>query len=336
MAEVIPTVVAEVQGYYQRMEALLLYRGVFDHPIGQAFRTLLEALQSESTTAALRAYSDWFQALAEARETWASYLQRQIAYADNAFSQAVQTLELKHLPPALVQAATQDLALLQQFHALETAQVAAWVQVVGDLAHAPIPWSMGNPPPVPWTWEAATPWTSILPALAQHYRQQGVGRLAQYRVFTWQAGDLQGIAHPDPVRLDQLTAYDHPRQQLIQNTLALLQGYPALNVLLYGSRGTGKSSLVKALLNEYAPQGLRLVEVAKAELVALPQIMERLRAAPQKFIIFVDDLSFEEDDDAFKALKVVLEGSVTARPQNVVVYATSNRRHLVREYFSDR
>ena len=165
---------------------------------------------------------------------------------------------------------------------------------------------------------------------------RSAGIFARHRAFTWQNGGLQGIAYPDPIRLDQLTAYDHPRQQLLQNTLALLKGYPALNVLLYGSRGAGKSSLVKALLTEFHPQGLRLVEVAKSKLQDLPQIVDVLRAAPQKFIIFVDDLSFEEDDDAFKALKVVLEGSVTARPSNVVVYATSNRRHLVREFFSER
>ena len=173
-------------------------------------------------------------------------------------------------------------------------------------------------------------------ALAQHYHRHGAGIFAQYHVFTWQAGHLQGVADPDPIAMDQLTAYDSPRQQLVQNTLALLKGYAALNVLLYGSRGVGKSSLVKALANEYASQGLRLVEVSKADLKSLPQIVAELRSQPQTFIIFVDDLSFEEDDDTFKALKVVLEGSTTARPANVVVYATSNRRHLVREYFSDR
>jgi predicted AAA+ superfamily ATPase len=115
-----------------------------------------------------------------------------------------------------------------------------------------------------------------------------------------------------------------------------LSGQPALHVLLYGSRGSGKSSLVKSLLNEYSDKNLRLIEVAKSELQNLPKIVEYLRGVPQKFIIFVDDLSFEEDDDAFKALKVVLEGSLTARPENVIVYATSNRRHLIREYFSDR
>jgi predicted AAA+ superfamily ATPase len=105
---------------------------------------------------------------------------------------------------------------------------------------------------------------------------------------------------------------------------------------LYGSRGSGKSSLIKGLLNEYSPQGLRLIEVGKSDLKDLPIILEKLRDLPQKFILFVDDLSFEEDDDSFKSLKVVLEGSVTARARNVVVYATSNRRHLIREFFADR
>ena len=123
---------------------------------------------------------------------------------------------------------------------------------------------------------------------------------------------------------------------MLKNTEFLLAGYRALHVLLYGSRGSGKSSLVKGLLHEYSNSKLRLIEVAKSDLRELPAIVEQLRSVPQKFIIFVDDLSFEADDDAFKALKVVLEGNLTARPQNMVVYATSNRRHLIREFFGDR
>jgi hypothetical protein len=130
--------------------------------------------------------------------------------------------------------------------------------------------------------------------------------------------------------------YESQKEALVKNTEFLLAGYSALHVLLYGSRGTGKSSLVKGLLNQYSERSLRLIEVAKSDLKDLPKIVEQLRDFPQKFIIFVDDLSFEEDDDAFKSLKVVLEGSVTARSQNIVVYATSNRRHLVREFFEDR
>jgi uncharacterized protein len=169
-----------------------------------------------------------------------------------------------------------------------------------------------------------------------YYRRAGVGIFATYQAFRWQDGQLQGVANPDPIQLRSLVGYETPRAALLKNTEALLAGYPALNVLLYGSRGTGKSSLVKSLVHEYGDRGLRLIEVGKANLKDLPTIVELLRPMPHPFIIFVDDLSFEEDDEAFKALKVVLEGSLTARPENVVVYATSNRRHLVREFHDDR
>jgi len=329
------TILTEIQGYRQTLAMLLLYGSSVQDEVGQAFAALLEAVAGQSTTESLRAYSGWFQALAMAQETWSSYLQRRMAYADNPFTQQVQHHGVGGIAPALGQAARHDLALLEHLHGLTSQQVAEWIQVVGGFDQPPVAWET-DPAPLPFVFAADRPWPDQLEDLVAHYQRQGVGPLAQYQVFTWQDGDLRGVAHPDPVRLDSLTAYDHPHQQLRQNTLALLRGYPALNVLLYGSRGSGKSSLVKALVNEHGPQGLRLIEAPKPALTALPQIVDRLRHAPQKFIVFVDDLSFEEDDEAFKSLKVVLEGSVTARPQNVVVYATSNRRHLVREYFSDR
>lgn len=179
-------------------------------------------------------------------------------------------------------------------------------------------------------------WSDRLSELATHYRQWGVGLWGQYACFRWQNGALQGVAHPDPIQLDQLVGYADPKAVLVQNTEFLLQGYPAQNILLYGSRGSGKSSLIKALPNTYASRGLRLLEVPKSELHHLPQIVEQIRSSPQKFILFVDDLSFEEDDDTFKSLKVVLEGNLTPRPTNLVVYATTNRRHLVRELTDDR
>lgn len=326
----------EVQRYCQHLDSLLLYRSVFQTSVGEAFRALLEALQRGDAALSLRCYAAWFQALACTGGSWGTYLLWQIAYAENPFTTQAQRWDYGGLPPALVAAAVHDLEQLQTLYQLSGAQVAGWVQAIARLPAIPVAWSMDEdtPPLLPLTTEI--PWAEAVEVLATHYRRHGAGLLAQYRAFSWRSGALHGIAEPDPIRLDQLTAYDHPRQQLIQNTLALLKGYPALNVLLYGSRGSGKSSLVKALVNEYAPQGLRLVEVAKGDLQALPEIVADLRSRPQKFIIFVDDLSFEEDDDQFKALKVVLEGSSTARPANVVVYATSNRRHLVREFFGDR
>jgi predicted AAA+ superfamily ATPase len=329
------TTIAAVPSYRQRVQGLLVFRAVLQTQPGQAFLTLLTALTNHDAALSLRAYGDWFEALALQGESWLNHGLRQIAYADNGFSRAVQSRQLAALAPPLVQAASQDLQHLQSVFQLAPHGLAAWVQTVAELSTPPIAWDVADDQPLPFQFTTSN-WGDELERLAHHYQHHGVGLFAQYRAFSWQNGQLTGIANPDPIHLDELTAYDHPRQQLLQNTLALLRGYPALNVLLYGSRGAGKSSLVKALLTEYHPQGLRLVEVGKSKLQDLPQIVEQLRAAPQKFIIFVDDLSFEEDDDAFKALKVVLEGSVVARPANVVVYATSNRRHLVREYFAER
>lgn len=183
---------------------------------------------------------------------------------------------------------------------------------------------------------AAADWGTVLPVLADYFRTFGSGPLAEGRAFRWHNGAIVPVPHPDPIRLADLAAYDLPRQRAIQNVEFLLAGAPALHVLLYGSRGSGKSSLVKALLSDYGDRGLRLVEVAPEDLRALPELVERLRDRPQKFVLFVDDLSFEDDDAAFKTLKVALEGSLTHRPSNVVVYATSNRRHLVREFFDER
>ena len=144
------------------------------------------------------------------------------------------------------------------------------------------------------------------------------------------------MAAPDPIRLDQLVGYERERELVLQNTEQFLAGFAANSVLLYGDRGTGKSSTVKALLNEHAERGLRLVEVSRDDLGDFPWIIQQLRERPERFILFVDDLSFDEGERDYRGLKAVLEGSVEARPNNVVLYATSNRRHLVQERWTDR
>lgn len=336
MSSLLATTLTEIQRYRQDLEGLLIYGDTFQDSIGRAFRRLLVGLSSQPPEPVSSLYPSWFQALAETGEPWQNYVIEQVLLADNPFTRQVQHQGLEKLPPALVEAVCADLSSLESLYHLDPQQVATWVARVGELPRVPVVWQVSSPSPTAFSFPPDLAWLESLPALAHHYRCHGVGVLAQYGALGWQGGQLRGIAHPDPIRLEQLAAYDRPRQLLIQNTEALLRGYTALNVLLYGSRGTGKSSLVKALLNHYRHQGLRLVEVPKVDLRHLPDILEVLRPAPQKFIIFVDDLSFEEDDDGFKALKVLLEGGVTARPDHVVVYATSNRRHLVREYFSDR
>ncbi len=164
----------------------------------------------------------------------------------------------------------------------------------------------------------------------------GYGKFAQNRMFILRKGEITPVKHPDPQRLSDLYGYEMERQTVINNTLALLKGKPAQNVLLYGDAGTGKSSTVKAVVNEFADKGLRLIEITKEQLRDIPDIIESISSNPLKFIIFIDDLSFVAGEDCFGALKATLEGSVSARTGNTAIYATSNRRHLVKESFSDR
>lgn len=179
--------------------------------------------------------------------------------------------------------------------------------------------------------------TEIVYTFIEHYRRYGCGDIATYRAFRWDKNIIIGIRHFETIRLDDLIGYAHQKELLIGNTTAFVSGKPANNVLLVGARGTGKSSSVKALVNEFYSQGLRLVQITKPQLKNLPEIMETLRKFMSKrFIIFLDDLSFEESESEYKYLKSAIEGGVESRPENVLIYATSNRRHLIRETWRDR
>jgi uncharacterized protein len=157
----------------------------------------------------------------------------------------------------------------------------------------------------------------------------------RYRKRSSGHGALEPVRHLAAIRLDDLKEIDAQKEKIQRNTLQFVRGQPANNVLLTGARGTGKSSLIKACLNEYAGQGLRLIEVDKADMVDLPDIVDVVASQPEKFIVFCDDLSFEEGEPGYKALKSILDGSVAAASPNVLIYATSNRRHLLPEYMKE-
>lgn len=164
----------------------------------------------------------------------------------------------------------------------------------------------------------------------------GYGIFAKYNFFRLEDSVIVPVAHPDYQSMDQLFGYDRERNIIIKNTEALANGAGASNMLLYGDAGTGKSSTIKAVAAHFAPKGLRIIEVKKNQLYQIPAIMEELSANPLKFILFIDDLSFNGNDDNFSALKATLEGSISGCGDNVAIYATSNRRHLVKETFDDR
>jgi uncharacterized protein len=161
-------------------------------------------------------------------------------------------------------------------------------------------------------------------SIAYRYRKRSSGH-----------GVLEPVRHVAAMGLDDLKEIDVQKEKIQRNTLQFVQGLPANNVLLTGARGTGKSSLIRACLNTYAPQGLRLIEVDKADLTDLPDIVDVVAARPEKFIVFCDDLSFEDGEPGYKALKSILDGSVSAASPNVLIYATSNRRHLLPEYMKE-
>lgn len=172
--------------------------------------------------------------------------------------------------------------------------------------------------------------------LIKFYQNYGAGILNQSRAFYWHNNNLKLVKNPDPITFNQLISYQKEKKKLIENTESFLNGHHAHNVLLYGDSGTGKSSSVKALLNKYYQQGLRLIEINSSQIKELPAIMEYLNQRGLYFIIFMDDLSFEEFETDYKYLKAVMEGGIESKPENVLFYATSNRRHLVREKWQDR
>ncbi len=179
----------------------------------------------------------------------------------------------------------------------------------------------------------------ITDAFVTYYAKYGYGEIATYPAFCWNSKKqkLQGIRHFEAVDFGDIIGYKRQKEQLINNTIAFINRRPANNVLLVGARGTGKSSGVKALAKAYYSDGLRLIQMQKSQLSDLPKIMSGLRQyASKRFILFFDDLSFEESDSDYKYLKSAIEGGVESRPENVLIYATSNRRHLIRETWRDR
>lgn len=338
---------------------LALFRGVLADATGSAFLALLDALHGQAPLAAVRAaWSRLFALLAAEAEladhapvgdAWQNHLLDRLLADDNPFSQKAQRAPLAAMGEALVEQVRAELRALQQLFQLDARRLASVVAARASdapwpawdgfrpLASAPGDEAAGT---LKRALAAAADWGALLPDLAAYYARAGTGLFARYRAFRWvrvgERGHLEGIAHPDPVRLSDLVGYESERELLLRNTEQFLAGYPANNVLLYGDRGTGKSSTVKALLNAYGDRGLRLVEVAKAHLADLPQLLALLRDRRERFILFIDDLSFHETEVEYKELKAVLEGSLEARPSNVLLYATSNRRHLVQESFADR
>lgn len=310
-----------------RLHGLVVFRSLLDDPVVAKFVDLTDRMEAGAPGygPVCDAAAQFEAALFEHTTNWGSYLSAAVLEAETV---CVRQAASGTLAPALQTALDSELAFLQALCGLTldellTAAGSATGQAQ-ELAFLP-------------RWE--TSGIDLPAAYAQRMSEvgkKGYGMFAKHHVFTVENGQLVPVKYPDPQRLSELPGYEKEREKVIANTKALLAGMPANNVLLYGDAGTGKSSAVKAIANEFAPEGLRLVEVKKNQLYQIPDLMDKLAANPLKFILFIDDLSFTANDDNFAALKAILEGSVGGRAKNIAVYATSNRRHLIKETLTDR
>ena len=310
-----------------RLHGLVVFRSLLDDPVVAKLLDLTDRMEAGAPGygPVCDAVAQFEAALFEHTTNWGSYLSAAVLEAETV---CVRQAASGTLAPALQTALDSELAFLQALCGLTldellTAAGSATGQAQ-ELAFLP-------------RWETSS--IDLPAAYAQRMSEvgkKGYGMFAKHHVFTVENGQLVPVKYPDPQRLSELPGYEKEREKVIANTKALLAGMPTNNVLLYGDAGTGKSSAVKAIANEFAPEGLRLVEVKKNQLYQIPDLMDKLAANPLKFILFIDDLSFTANDDNFAALKAILEGSVGGRAKNIAVYATSNRRHLIKETLTDR
>lgn len=297
-----------------RLDTMCVFRGLTEDGV---LSRLCRYLENPTVTA----YADFVSALYQANGgDLGAHVRSLCEDSDNIYVRTVG--QGKPVPPHLADALTEELTTLDEVAALTP-----------DALRAPLDYDGFLPA-----------FASGGPSVVALYRRRiadigryGYGVYANNRMFyVDEGGSILPVAHPDPVSLSDLVDYERERQMIIDNTRALLRGGPAANILLTGDAGTGKSSTIKAVGNALFEEGLRIVEVRKDQLRVIPAVLGDLAANPLKFILFIDDLSFLKDDDHFNALKAVLEGSVAAKSRNVVIYATGNRRHLVKESFSER
>lgn len=296
---------------------LAVFRSLLDDPVLSAFQKLCLSQGAPAEKASL--CGAFCAALYQKTTDFPGYVLGKALEAETPYVKR-QAMG-KEIPEALADTLKSELEILEKASSFTVEQVKQEIKWEGSLPG--------------WT-NGAHHFFAAYQEQMDHIAQRGYGIFASHHMFTVTEKGLEPVFYPETVRLADLTGYGREREQAVRNAQALLEGRPAANVLLYGDAGTGKSTCVKAIANEFRDQGLRLVELRKDQLFRLPDLIGRLNQMPLKFILFIDDLSFSKNDGNFSALKAMLEGSVAAKSPNIVIYATSNRRHLVLEKFSDR
>ena len=303
-----------------RLNSLTLFRELLDDPIINALTRCIDTLAKGEKGEKISAYCEFVSLLYKKGGNLSKYLREAVRDSENVY---ICTVGKGEKPAEFLENALKsEICILGEVATLTSAELSRGID--SDIF---LP-------------EYQTENFSLADFYKEHITnigKNGYGIYARYRMFYLGADNKIVPVHtPDETRLSSLVDYEREQKIILDNTRALLSGKPAANILLTGDAGTGKSSTVKAIVNELYSEGLRIIEVKKDQLHSIAGLLDALGENPLKFILFIDDLSFQRDDDNYSALKAVLEGSVSAKSQNVVIYATSNRRHIVKEKFSDR
>ena len=302
---------------YTRLCTFSVFYGVFNKTLFKKFR---EYINANTLDEKLKKYGEFVSNIYTHGANLTSYIKRVVFEDENVYVKAVSAK--KPINPNIAKSVEYELSVLAEFASLTSEDFA------NDMEY----------------YDVLPSFDSEKSNLEKEYKTRlesiekyGYGIFTSNCMFSvTDTGSVVPVATADDISLDSFIGYKEERQKVIDNTLAFLQGRSNANILLYGDAGTGKSSTVKAVANHFFDEGLRLVEIRKNQLLLLPKVMAEISKNPLKFIIFIDDLSFNKNDDNFSMLKATLEGSACARAKNSVIYATSNRRHIVKESFGER
>lgn len=316
------------------LSSLSVFRGILNRSVPKAYYRLLSSLEKEPEEF-LNAYGDFYSLIGERGccDNLAYSMTEAALFDENCFTRAAAAGKYNTLSQNLLKAVKRDCEAILSAAELTADELIAsyrYIDEIGGIADTLPRWQSGE------CAESFRMFDGSLKKVAEYYRKNGCGIFARYKAFIWRDGDIQPVLHPDKIDMSSFTGYERQRKQVVDNTRSFIEGKSCNNCLLYGDKGTGKSSTVKAIANEFLKDGLRIVEIPKERLIDFPILVDKIAALPMKFIIFIDDLSFQKQDQSYTTLKAVLEGGLAARPDNALIYATSNRRHLVKESFSDR
>lgn len=302
------------------LSSVSLYKGVLKEKVFSCLLSLLRLNGDTPDFLKAECYSNFVSAIYEEGCDFGEYIEKALRCDDNVYVRNFSSRE--EIPSLMVDCFCRELKIFSALTEISSEDLLAFVGIKGDF---------------PKFYNSKKDFLKIIPESLKNAHKFGYGVYAKYGMFRLgDMGELIPVLSPDPIRLKSLVGYEFERGQVLENTRGLLKGLPSANVLLCGDAGTGKSSTVKAVANELYSEGIRLIEVRKDQLSYLPHIMGEIAHNPLKFIIFVDDLSFSPDDDGFSSLKAILEGSAAAKTPNAVIYATSNRRHIIKETFTAR